>query len=155
MALTGGCICGAVRYEISSAPLFVHACHCRDCQRFSGSAFVVLLAAVKADVSFHGETACVSNPTPSGSGYDAHYCPACATVIWSKYHFVDAPLIAVRGGTLDTPEQAPPAYHIFTRTKQPWVILPADAPAFAGWLEPSEAWSEKTRETMAALTTGG
>jgi len=152
MALTGGCICGKVRYEIKDDPLFVHACHCTDCQRFSGSAFVVLLGVVKADFEVHGETSTVTNPTPSGSGYDAHFCPNCATIIWSKYHFVDIPVISLRGGTLDETEMAQPAYHIFVRSKQPWVILPDDTPVFDGWLEPTEAWSKTTLNKIEEMT---
>mgnify|MGYP000135376082 CR=1 FL=1 len=151
MNLTGGCICSAVRYELNEAPLFVHACHCSDCQRFSGSAFVVLLGVEKAVFNLTGTTEKVTNATPSGAGYDAHFCPNCSTIIWSKYHFVEAPLIAVRGGTLDEPGLAPPDYHIFTQSKQPWVILPEGMPAFDGWLEPEEAWSPETLKRMAEL----
>ncbi|MFT4581434.1 MAG: hypothetical protein ACI915_000166 [Gammaproteobacteria bacterium] len=155
MNLSGGCICGKVRYEIKDGPLFVHACHCSDCQRFSGSAFVVLLGVAKADIDVLGDTSSVTNPTPSRSGYDAHYCASCATVIWSKYHFVDLPLIAVRGGTLDDPKLAPPAYHIFVKSKQPWVVLPSGTPVFEGWLESEEVWSKTTLKKMEEMARSG
>jgi hypothetical protein len=154
MTLAGGCVCNGVRYEIKDDPLFVHACHCTACQRSTGSAFVVNLGVAKADFSIEGETLTVTNPTPSGSGYDAHFCPNCATVIWSKYHFIDVPLIAVRGGTLDDPNLAPPTYHVFTGSKQPWVILPNDALAFDGWLEPSEVWSKTTLKKLEDMARG-
>jgi len=154
MPLTGGCICGEVRYEIADEPLFVHACHCGDCQRFSGSAFVVLLGVEKAKLSTDGMLTKVTNPTPSGSGYDAHGCPRCLTIIWNKYHFVELPLVAVRGGTLDDPSLAPPAYHIFTRSKQPWFELPKGVKKYEGWLEPSEAWSPKTLKRLEELAEG-
>lgn len=155
MALSGGCICGAVRFEIADKPLFVHACHCADCQRFSGSAFVVLLGVEKAKLSVEGTVTKVTNPTSSGAGYDAYGCPQCLTIVWSKYHFVELPLVAVRGGTLDDPGLAPPAYHIFTRAKQSWFELPAGAKAFAGWLDPAEAWSPDTLKRLEELAEGG
>lgn len=154
MSLHGGCMCGTVRYEISAPPLFVHACHCRDCQRFSGSAFVVLMGVPLDTFALTGEVTRVTNPTPSGAGYDAYQCPRCATLIWNKYHFVGAPLLAVRGGTLDDPSQAPPAYHIFTRSKQPWLTLPAEAIRFDGWLDPATAWPPATIERLRALGLG-
>ena len=151
MSLSGGCVCGAVRYEITAGPLFVRACPCLDCQRFSGSAFVVLLGVEKSALHVDGSLTKVSDPTPSGAGYDAHVCPNCATIIWSKYHFVELPIVAVRGGTLDDPSLAPPDYHIFTRTKQTWFELPGYAKAFEGWLEPSEAWSAETLKRVEEL----
>lgn len=151
MQLAGGCICGEVRYTIGQAPLFAHACHCKDCQRYSGSAFVVLLGVAKADFELEGELTTVTNPTPSGAGYDANLCQKCATVIWQKYHFVDLPVIAVRGGSLDEPSLAPPTYHIFTDSKQPWLELPQGDKSFPGWLDPNEAWSAETLQRMEEL----
>ena len=144
MTLSGGCMCGDVRYELKNEPLFVHACHCADCQRFSGSAFVVLMGVDKLDFEWTGEITTVTNPTPSGAGYDANVCAKCATVIWNKYHFVELPIIAVRGGTLDDPSLAPPTYHIFTKSKQAWFEIPLGMREFEGWLEPTEAWSAET-----------
>ena len=151
MALEGGCICGKTRYTTSNDPLFVHACHCLDCQRLSGSAFVVLMGVVKSEFKLEGELTTVTNPTPSGAGYDAHLCAACATIIWSKYHFVVLPIIAVRAGTLDDPGLAPPQYHIFCRSKQPWVTLPSGVLEFEGWLDAGQAWSSETLSRMEAL----
>ncbi len=154
MALIGSCICGEVHYEIRDQPLFVHACHCADCQRYSGSAFVILLGVAEADFEIEGNISTVTNPTPSGSGYDAHACSKCATVIWNKYHFVELPIIAVRGGTLNDPTLAPPTYHIFTRSKQPWFELPDDAIAFDGWLDSSQVWSPETLKKMEEMAKG-
>ena len=148
MQLHGGCICTNVRYTINQEPLFVHACHCSDCQRYSGSAFVVLVGTAKDDFEVDGELTKVTNPTPSGSGYDANLCPKCATVIWQKYHFVDLPIIVVRGGTLDDPALAPPTYHIFTDSKQPWLELSDSEKTFPGWMEANEVWSPKTLQRM-------
>ncbi|MFT4585254.1 MAG: hypothetical protein ACI915_004516 [Gammaproteobacteria bacterium] len=154
MALIGGCMCGQVRYEIKDEPLFVHACHCADCQRFSGSAFVILLGVAKADFELEGEVSTVTYPAPSAAGYDANLCPKCATVIWSKYHFVDLPIIAVRGATLVDPTLAPPSHHIFRRSKQPWLELPNGARALDGWLEPGEVWSTATLKKMGEMAKG-
>ncbi|MFT4560575.1 MAG: hypothetical protein ACI9BW_000309 [Gammaproteobacteria bacterium] len=143
MKLSGGCVCGQVRYELKDGPLFVHACHCSDCQRATGSAFVVNLGVASSDFVIEGKTSTVTNPTPSGSGYDAHFCPNCATVLWSKYHFIDLPILALRGGTLDDPNLAPPTYHVHTRRKQSWVVLPNDTQIFDEWFEPAEVWSKE------------
>ena len=148
MNLSGGCVCGQVRYELKDGPLFVHACHCTDCQRSTGSAFVVNLGVDKSDFVIEGKTSTVTNPTPSGFGYDAHFCPNYATIIWSKYHFIEVPIIAVRGGTLDDPNSAPPTYHVYTRSKQSWVVLPDDTPVFDEWLEPAKVWSKEALEKM-------
>jgi hypothetical protein len=115
----------------------------------------VLLGVERAKLSVEGTVTKVTNPTSSGAGYDAYGCPKCLTIIWSKYHFVELPLVAVRGGTLDDPGLAPPTYHIFTRSKQSWLELPKCAKAFEGWLEPAEAWSPETLKRLEELAEGG
>ena len=132
--LEGGCACGAVRYRLGSAPMFVHCCHCRDCQRQTGSAFV-LNALIETDrISLlSGDPAPVAVPTDSGRPHEIYRCPACQTALWSDYGGRPA-LRFVRVGTLDEPAALPPDVHIFTRSKLPWVAAARGRPGVRGLL---------------------
>jgi hypothetical protein len=136
----GGCACGAVRYRLSSTPMFVHCCHCRDCQRQTGSAFV-LNALIETDrISLlSGEPAPVGVPTDSGRPHEIYRCPACQTALWSDYGGRPA-LRFVRVGTLDDPTALAPDVHIFTRSKLPWVRLPEGVPAFDVYYDMKALW---------------
>ncbi len=140
-ALDGGCTCGQVRYRLASAPLVVHCCHCRWCQRESGAAFA-LNAMIETDRvrSFAGEPEIVVTPSASGLGQRIARCPRCRVAVWS--HFAGAgPIVTfVRVGTLDEPDRLPPDVHIFTGSKQPWVVLPATTPAFEEYYEREDVW---------------
>src|SRR5271167_493755 len=127
--MEGGCACGRMRYRLASRPMFVHCCHCRDCQRQTGSAFV-LNALIETDrvEKLSGETEAVPVPTGSGRPQVIHRCAACHVAVWSHCGGV-LPLSFVRVGTLDEPSALPPDVHIYTRSKLPWVRLPADVPA--------------------------
>ncbi|MBF6560669.1 MAG: GFA family protein [Candidatus Binataceae bacterium] len=150
MKLKGGCSCAAVRYQLTSPPLIVHACHCRDCQRISGSAFVINLwierRFVKADTS-----AVKSFTLKGGTGkrHDVFFCGICGTYLWSRYHLVRGECLFVRGGTLDTPDAIKPDVHIFTRTKVPWLKLPDDARAFKTGYSLDKVWSPKSLARLA------
>ena len=114
--LEGGCACGAARFRLTSAPMFVHCCHCRDCQRQTGSAFV-LNALIETDriILLSGALEPVAVPTDSGRPHDIHRCRACQTALWSDYGRRPA-LRFVRVGTLDEPARLPPDVHIYTRS---------------------------------------
>ncbi|MBO0711984.1 MAG: GFA family protein [Acetobacteraceae bacterium] len=141
----GGCGCGQARYRLQSAPIFVNCCHCRDCQRQTGSGFVIN-AVIEADrvMLLGGETRSCRMPTASGRAHDIHRCTACGTALWSEYG--GNPTIRfVRVGTLDEPAALRPGAHIFTRSKLPWVTLPEDVPAFAAAYELSKLWPEESQ----------
>jgi hypothetical protein len=123
---SGSCSCGAVKYRLTSAPMFVHCCHCTDCQRQTGSAFV-LNALIETDrvQVLQGDTRSFPQPTDSGRPHVIHRCPDCGTSLWSNYGGREQ-LRFVRVGTLDAPAALPPDVHIYTRSKQPWVKLPGD-----------------------------
>ena len=138
--LAGGCSCGAVRYHLGSAPMFVNCCHCRDCQRQTGSAFV-LNALIETD-RLHldcGTLQSVAMPTSSGRPHDIYRCPACHIALWSDYGR-RAGLRFLRVGTLDDPDALPPDAHIFTRSKLPWVVLPTDRPAYPVYYDLQALW---------------
>ena len=132
MNLTGGCACGAVRHSLTARPLIVHACHCRDCQRLTGSAFVINLWIERKFVEREG-------PGPksfqlrggSGRPHEVFFCEICGTHLWSRYHGAPGDSLFVRAGTLDVPEAVTPDVHIFTRSKLPWLELPPGARSFA------------------------
>jgi len=128
--MEGGCSCGEVRYRLGAKPMFVHCCHCLDCQRQTGSAFV-LNALIETELVevLSGAPIAVAVPTDSGRPHDIHRCPKCQIAVWSDYGRRGG-LRFVRVGTLDDPTALKPDVHIFTRSKQPWVGLPADVPAF-------------------------
>ena len=127
----GGCACGAVRYRLTEEPLIVHACHCRDCQYLTGSAFVINLWIERRFVERSGaEPRFVTLKAGSGAGHDVHFCDACSTTLWSRYHAPPGDTLFVRAGTLDEPGSVTPDVHIFTRTKVPWLALPEGARAF-------------------------
>ena len=130
-SLGGRCACGEVRYRLRGRPFAVHCCHCRDCQRETGSAFVIngLIETPQVEVT-HGEPETILTPSASGKGQRIVRCPTCAVALWSHYGGMGEKAAFVRMGTLDHPDACPPQVHIFARSKQPWFELPMDAPAF-------------------------
>jgi hypothetical protein len=149
--LEGGCACGAVRYTLKAAPLFVHCCHCRDCQRQTGSAFVLNALIETARVERRGpEPVRCEMPTDSGRPHGIYRCPTCGTALWSEYGGL-APLRFVRVGTLDDPTALAPTVHIYTRSKQPWITLPAGVPAFEAYYDSAKLWPAESLARRAAL----
>ena len=154
--LEGGCTCRAVRFRMTSKPLFVHCCHCTWCQRETGSAFA-LNAMIEADrvVLLSGDVEAVHTPSNSGKGQKITRCAQCRIAVWSNYAGAGEAIRFVRVGTLDQAFRLAPDIHIFTSTKQPWVILPKDAPAVAEYYDRKAYWpaeSIKRREALLAKT---
>lgn len=148
----GGCTCRFVRYRMTAAPLFVHCCHCRWCQRETGTSFA-LNALIEADQVqlLHGEVEAVDTPSNSGKGQMISRCPKCRIAVWSHYAGGGAAVRFVRVGTLDEPDRFPPDVHIYTASKQPWVVLSPDTPAVAAYYKASELWPKASLERRAAL----
>lgn len=146
----GGCACGAVRYRMTSGPLFVHCCHCRNCQRQTGSAFVInlLIEADRVDVT-SGQPEVVDVPRDDGSRQRIYRCPSCRVAVFSDYGWPE--LLFVRGGTLDEPAAVAPDVHIYTRSKLPWVRLPDDTPAFEGYYDSRTVWPQASLERLGAV----
>lgn len=150
--LTGGCTCREVRYQLSSRPLFVNCCHCRWCQRETGSAFVIN-ALIEADRVrlLHGVPLSVATPSNSGRGQQIVRCPGCHVALWSHYAGAGPKLNFMRVGTLDDPDQLPPNVHIFTSTKQHWVILPPDVPQVPEYYDSKQLWPPESLERRRLL----
>ncbi len=145
--LEGGCACGEVRYRMTAAPLFVHCCHCRWCQRETGSAFVLnaLIEADRVEV-LKGAPEVVDTPSESGKGQKIVRCLACRVALWSTYTGAGEAIRFVRVGTLDEPNRVPPDIHIFTASKQPWVVLPEGTPAVEEYYRRSAYWPAESVE---------
>ena len=148
----GGCTCRAVRYRMESRPMFVHCCHCRWCQRESGSAFA-LNALIEADrvTLLSGKPELVETPSNSGKGQKILRCPACRVAVWSHYAGGGLKAAFVRVGTLDEPDRFPPDIHIFTESKQPWVVIPPGARAVPEYYKSAEEWPAESLARREAL----
>jgi len=137
----GGCDCQAVRYRMETPPLFVHCCHCRWCQRESGASFA-LNAMIEADrvVELGQLPQLVNTPSHSGSGQIIARCETCKVGLWSNYAGAGPLVKFVRVGTLDNPDLLPPDIHIFTASKQPWIVLPQGTPAVSEYYAREHYW---------------
>ena len=155
-SFAGGCTCGHVRYKMNSRPLIVHGCHCRLCQGQSGASFAVnaLVEASRVEIA-KGEVVEVTVESPSGTGQKIVRCPKCQVAVWSNYLvFAEnhGELVNfIRVGTLDDPDQFPPNVHIYTSTKQPWVILHPDMQTVDEFYVISETWPQESLERLSAL----
>src|SRR5207253_8945022 len=148
--LEGGCACGEVRYRFTSEPLFTHCCHCLNCQRQTGSAFVINLL-IEADRMelLAGEPQPVDVPRDDGTPQRIFRCPACQVAVFSEY---GGPAVRfVRGGTLDDPSTVAPDVHIYTRSKVPWVTLPESVPAFDAYYDSKRLWPAESLARLAAV----
>ncbi|HVO87953.1 MAG TPA: GFA family protein [Casimicrobiaceae bacterium] len=150
--IEGGCDCRSVRYRMLSRPLVVHCCHCRWCQRETGASFA-LNAVIEADrvQLINGEPEVVLTPSNSGKGQRIARCPGCRIALWSNYAGAGDAMRFVRVGTLDDPDRLPPDIHIFTSTKQPWVVLPPDTPAVPEYYDRNKYWREDSPRRREAL----
>jgi hypothetical protein len=148
----GGCDCRAVRYRLRSRPMFVHCCHCRWCQRESGSAFALNALIETARVELlQGAPDLVDTPSESGKGQQVARCPRCRVALWSHYGGGGTLVSFVRVGTLDTPDAFAPDIHIYICSKLPWVVLPEGALAVAEYYKSSEVWPAASLERRRAL----
>lgn len=148
----GGCTCRFVRYRVASKPLFVHCCHCRWCQRETGTSFA-LNALIESDrvQLLHGEVEIINTRSNSGKGQKISRCPKCHIAVWSNYAGAGDAIRFIRVGTLDEPGGLPPDIHIYTDSKQPWVIIPPDMPSVPEYYRASEKWPKESLERRAVF----
>lgn len=139
----GRCSCGAVRFEVTRDPIVTHACHCSWCQRETGAAFATNAVVESAEVRvLSGAPVTRTVPSASGKGQVLHCCPDCGVTLWSNYAGSGPALAFVRIGTLDAGHGLRPDVHIYTETKQPWLVIPDDAERFDGFYNPAVVWGE-------------
>ena len=151
--LEGGCSCGEIRYALTSDPLVIHCCHCLNCQRQTGSAFVInaLIESDRVEL-LGGEPHRVDVPRDDGSTQKIYRCPTCQIAVYSDYGRPD--IRFVRAGTLDDPSRVTPDVHIFTRSKREWITLPDSFPAFEVYYDRRAVWRPESLERMEALRRG-
>ena len=151
-SLEGGCSCGAVRFRLTAGPMFVHCCHCLDCQQQTGSAFAInALNETDRIEMLAGTPEPVSMPTDSGRPHDIYRCPSArwpcgATTAAGR---ICASCASARSTTRTA---IMPDVHIYTRSKLPWVALPADVPAFAEFYDMKTLWPAEAQERRRAAS---
>ena len=124
---SGGCLCGAIRYEIGITQARAVVCHCRQCQRQTGSAFSIVLVAPKSQLEVIGELATFADRAESGNAVLRKFCAKCGTPVLSEPSAMPQ-LVAIKAGTLDDVSALSPTRHLWCSSAQPWVKLPDDVP---------------------------
>lgn len=155
--LTGACFCGAVRYRLERAAMFVHCCHCRDCQKQTGSAFAINALIERSCIALAEESTepiRVTMKTDSGRPHDIYRCPECQTALWSDYGRRGV-MVFLRVATLDNARDIAPDVHIFTRSKLPWVQVPAGARRFEEYYDMKKEWPAASLARRAAILGAG
>jgi len=120
--IQGGCLCGAVRYSGDAEPALVAVCHCRDCQKFTGSAFGFLILAPKDALQFQGTLKTFRSLADSGQPILRHFCPECGSSV-SEEPSIRPGFVLLNGGTLDDPNAIKPSMEIYCDRELPWVQL--------------------------------
>ena len=134
--------------------MFIQACHCLDCQRISGSAFVMNMWTEDVNLKLLGQVpASYKAQSGSGSVHEIFYCPHCITDLWSKYYVGLKGSVFIRAGTLDDPRSVKPAVHVFTRSKQEWLVLDEKQQTFEEFYNPFEVWPQESLDRLKALKT--
>ncbi|AIF49330.1 GFA family protein [Dyella japonica] len=150
--MEGGCDCGQIRYRFDGPPLFVHCCHCRWCQRETGTAFA-LNAMIETErlTLLAGMSEVIMTPSESGKGQKIFRCPTCRIALWSHYGGGGDAVAFIRVGTMDEPFRVSPDIHIYTASKQPWVVIPAGVPAVEAFYSLDEYWPPESQARRLAL----
>jgi hypothetical protein len=128
--LTGGCLCGQIRYSANAEPAFVGVCHCRNCQKQTGTAFSVLVAVPTSAMSIQGATKTFHGTGDSGQAVDRNFCPECGSPIWTNAAVIPG-LAFIKAGTLDDTSWLDPKMHIYCDSKEQWTSLPEGSQQFA------------------------
>ena len=142
-SLTGGCICGQVKYQITDKPLFTQACHCKDCKVLTGSSYVVNSSILENTLIIEGEVSSTELKAGSGASCKTYFCAKCGTYVYADYDSAVGRL-TVRTKTLDNPEKFPPQVHIFTKDKDPWLNLSEGVICFQEMYDQKKTWSEES-----------
>jgi hypothetical protein len=146
---TGQCACGQTRFRLVVGPMFTHCCHCSQCQRLTGSAFVLNAIIENDNIELlSGEVILTPGPSESGRAHDIYRCGNCMTAVWSDYGG-RSNYRFVRVGILDDPSAITPDAHIYTRSKLDWVIIPPDQRAFETEYILEQEWTPRQLERRA------
>ena len=144
----GGCPCGSLRYELTGEPLFVHACHCTLCQAQSGSAFGLTMFVEEFNVRMiQGRPVSRETVADSGNVRTSYFCASCGATMWGKTPMRPG-LVGLRPGSLDDTSWVKPRAHIWIKSKQPWLQLPKDVPAFEKAYDAAKVWPKESLDRM-------
>ena len=128
-SLSGGCACGAIRYETDADPVLMLNCHCSDCQKASGSAYAAIVAVPKPAVRLTGEPRYYKIVGTSGKAIERGFCPNCGSQVTVKLErFPD--VLGLQAGSLDDPSRYKPTMDVFTESAQPWDHMHPDTQKF-------------------------
>ncbi|MCC6926983.1 GFA family protein [Novosphingobium sp.] len=145
--LSGGCLCGAVRYTVEQSVRFdAYACHCTDCQTRSGSAFGIQQSVMANDLTVEGPLIRGEHIQPSGAVAGIYACEKCLTRIYTDNNNRPG-IVNLRAGTLDTSYHLVPGAHLWTASKLPWVVIPDDAINLPGQPADQVGWIEILKPT--------
>ena len=148
---SGSCSCGFVKYSINEDPLFTQACHCDDCKKSTGSAFVISSMILESCFEIEeGELHATTLPTGSGSGYKPFFCKKCGTYIYCEYERAPG-IILIRTSSLDEAQNFPPQAHVFTKSKVDWIHLDDNIPSFEIWYDRDELWPQASLDRLSGL----
>ena len=142
-SLTGGCICGQVKYQITDKPLFTQACHCKDCKVLTGSSYVVNSSILENTLIIEGEVSSTELKAGSGASCKTYFCAKCGTYVYADYDSAVGRL-TVRTKTLDNSEKFPPQVHIFTKDKDPWLNLSEGVICFQEMYDQKKTWPKES-----------
>ena len=125
MALTGGCLCGRVRYTVDGQPNFAAVCHCRSCQRYTGSAFEPVMVFPSQTVQVQGDLKTYDDVGDFGKFVHRRFCPNCGSGVIADVDVMPGVTI-VLAGSLDEPAVFRPSMEIFCASAQPWLLEPSN-----------------------------
>ncbi|HEY1057686.1 MAG TPA: GFA family protein [Limnobacter sp.] len=128
---TGQCLCGAIRYEAVGQPMFMGNCHCRDCQRSSGGAFVPAMLFRDDAVQVEGEPRFYSSPSDKASQHSRGFCPHCGSQLFARFERMPG-MLGIKAGTLNEPRQYRPMLDFFVTSAAPWCVMNPDLPKRPG-----------------------
>ena len=125
MAFAGGCLCGRVRYTVEGEPNFAAVCHCRSCQRYTGSAFEPVMVFPSQAVQVQGDLKTYDDVGDSGKFVHRRFCPNCGSGVIADVDAMPGVTI-VLAGSLDEPAVFKPSMEIFCASAQPWLLEPSN-----------------------------
>jgi hypothetical protein len=118
----GGCSCGKVRYSSDADPIFSGICHCKSCQKTTGTSFSVVVAVPAPSLTLTGEVKVFDAKGDTGQAVHSTFCPNCGSPVLGTAEIMQD-VVMIRAGTLDDASTLKPAMEIYCDSKQPWVSL--------------------------------
>jgi hypothetical protein len=128
--MTGGCLCGQIRYTANANPAFVGVCHCEHCQKQTGTAFSILIGIPKSAISINGQLKTFHDKGDSGQPVERNFCPECGSPILFDAAVISG-LTFIYGGTLDDTSWLDPKVHVYCDSKEQWTPIPEGSHKFA------------------------